>query len=164
MHESFRAISTSAIAQTRRAVDRTLAPRRMALDACARSLELAVYLNAPVAVCFLGLFWPARGLPVVSALSALVVSEALAALGRRIAGPLMHELAAIGLILGSMGHALSSGCTRPLSAIADDGPRVYVLCWNLWWIVFNVRVGDEPARVEHLRKAGRDVPKRRKSF
>ncbi|KAI0045482.1 hypothetical protein FA95DRAFT_121408 [Auriscalpium vulgare] len=64
---------SSVLVRCQRVIDRDHAPLRTRLDAWATAL----YHAAPVAVCYLGLSWPARGAPVIAVLSSLVLSEVL---------------------------------------------------------------------------------------
>ncbi|KAI0045490.1 hypothetical protein FA95DRAFT_1596802 [Auriscalpium vulgare] len=82
VHAYMRTKFSRALARSRHGVYLARAPRegarRTAQDsAWTELLALALYLHAPVALCYLGLVWPASGYPVVSALPALVFSEVL---------------------------------------------------------------------------------------
>ncbi|KAI0045492.1 hypothetical protein FA95DRAFT_1680435 [Auriscalpium vulgare] len=131
-HASYRADVTSQLAAVRPTLRLAGAPRPTTRDACAALAGHALHGCAPVAVCYLGLFWPARGAPIVSALSVIFLSDVLipGTLDRRMSAASLLTLAfitwSIGIRIYHAAHPLYGAVAAGVliaKALEPDSPN-----------------------------------------
>ncbi|KAI0045481.1 hypothetical protein FA95DRAFT_1680431 [Auriscalpium vulgare] len=120
-HASYRADVTSQLAAARSTVRLASASRLTTRDACATFARDALHSCAPVAMCYLDLFWPARGAPAVSAITVVILSDFFMP-GRLHWGMSVASALAFGFVFWSIGKRIYY-VAHPLCEIAPTLAR-----------------------------------------